>query len=63
MGVSGVTGRSRGTKGGKPKAKAKALDDGLKAMFRTLEQRPTPEDLKRAVDQLDGADPPAKAKT
>jgi len=40
----------------KPGAKAgkvKALDKGLKAMFRTLEQRPTPQSLSETIDQLE----------
>jgi hypothetical protein len=44
--------------------KAKALDKGLKTMFRNLEQRPVPEPIRSAVDQLDEAarkpgEPPA----
>jgi hypothetical protein len=31
------------------------LDKGLKAMFRTLEQRPTPPHLRDAADQLEAA--------
>jgi hypothetical protein len=35
--------------------KAKALQKGLRAMFRTLEQRPVPEPIRAVVDQLDEA--------
>ena len=34
-------------------ARRKALDKGLKAMFRTLEKRPTPPALSESVDQLE----------
>jgi hypothetical protein len=33
--------------------KAKVLDKGLKAMFRTLEERPTPQALRQTIDQLE----------
>jgi hypothetical protein len=57
--VFGVTGRKPGGKADK----AKALDKGLKTMFRTLEQRPTPDSIKTVVDQLDAAGaPPPKDK-
>jgi hypothetical protein len=35
--------------------KAKALDKGLKAMFQTLEQRPTPAHLRETADQLEAS--------
>lgn len=41
---------------GKPthrRARANALDHGLKAMFRALEQRPIPDGVRSVVEQLD----------
>ncbi len=49
-------------KGGAEAGKAKALDKGLKTMFRTLEQRPTPPGITTVVDQLQANHPPAKKK-
>lgn len=42
--------------------KRKALDKGLKAMFRTLEQRPVPDAVHAVVDQLEAARAPAPGK-
>jgi hypothetical protein len=44
--------------------KTKALDDGLRDMFRVLEQRPVPDSLIGAVEQLEEGDarPARKAK-
>jgi hypothetical protein len=50
--------RKRGVKAGK----AEALDEDLKAMFRTLEQRPTPETIKAVIDQLEAPAKPGKPK-
>ena len=44
-------GRKQGTKGGK----AKALDKGLKTLFRGVERQPVPKPIRDIVDQLDGA--------
>ncbi|HEY8004993.1 MAG TPA: hypothetical protein VIE16_12235 [Phenylobacterium sp.] len=33
-----------------------ALDKGLEAMFRALQQRPTPDHIRSVVDQLDAGD-------
>ena len=40
-------------KQGTDAAKGRALDQGLKAMFRTLEKRPPPEALSKTIDQLE----------
>ncbi len=42
-------------KGGTSRGKGAALDKGLKTLFRTLEQRPVPDDVKETVDQLEAA--------
>jgi hypothetical protein len=39
-----------------------ALDGKLKAMFRNVEQRPVPEALRDAVDQLEAAERPRAKK-
>ena len=46
------------------KRKTQALGDGLRGMFRALEQRPVPEELVSVMDQLDEAEarPGRKAK-
>jgi hypothetical protein len=42
--------------------KARALDGGLREMFRALELRPAPDRLMSVVDQLDeGEAPPPRA--
>jgi len=41
------------------KRKSQALDDGLRGMFRALEQRPLPDRLTSVFDQLDEAEAPA----
>ena len=42
------------------KRKSQALDDGLRGMFRALEQRPLPDRLNSLVDQLDDAEVPPR---
>jgi hypothetical protein len=42
--------------------KRKALDGGLKAMFRTLEKRPVSPEIHSTVDQLEAAAKPARGK-
>ena len=42
--------------------KAKALDKGLRGMFRALVQRAVPDGLRSVVDQLDEGDPPPPRK-
>ncbi|MDB5427040.1 MAG: hypothetical protein JWR47_1308 [Phenylobacterium sp.] len=43
------------------RAKRQALDKGLKAMFRAVEQRPVPDRILSVAEQLDeGAADPAK---
>ena len=42
------------------KRKSQALDDGLRGMFRALEQRPLPDRLTSVFDQLDDAEAPAR---
>jgi hypothetical protein len=42
--------------------KREALDKGLKAMFRNVEQRPVPEALRAVVDQLEAARAPRRRK-
>ncbi len=54
-----TTGRKPGTKA----VKAKAVDKGLKSMFRALEKRPTPQSITNVVDQLDSGEKPPKRKT
>jgi hypothetical protein len=45
--------------------KARALESGLRGMFRSLAQRAVPDRLRSVVDQLDEGDapPPRKAKS
>lgn len=42
--------------------KKTAVEQDLKAMFRTLEARPVPDTIRSVVDQLDEGDPKATSK-
>jgi hypothetical protein len=44
------------------KRRMQALADGLRGMFRALEQRPTPDHLRAVVAQLDGDEAPPNPK-
>jgi len=45
------------------KRRLEALGAQLRGLFRALEQRPVPDRLGSAVDQLDESDRPSKAKS
>ena len=51
-------------KQGGERNKAKALDKGLKSMFRALEQRPVPKPIRDVAEQLGPSEPgkPSKPK-
>ena len=44
------------------KRRMQALADGLRGMFRALEQRPTPDHLTSVVEQLEGSEAPPNPK-
>jgi len=51
-----------GAKSSAQAGKAKALDKGLRGMFRALQQRAVPDRLRSVVDQLDEGDAPQPRK-
>ena len=44
------------------KRRVQALENGLRGMFRALEQRPTPDHLTSVVEQLEGSEAPPNPK-